>query len=214
MKVKFLSNFQPMRNYTCNFIDLQLLRQGASESFEDFTERHKETKWWTKLNNQDHIASRVQVAKVLELFLQDLCGRTYEVTLQKGAKTLNSLHLKQCVRNFNMCDFLRLIVGKVPELGGSDATAEEKSATKRRKVSNVDNHINDDEAKRDLDENGNTPPVLAPVTPAGLSSNPTFEMIAEEYPGWSLADVEKMAIEPRKLANLNSRVDEDDYDEE
>nr|GEZ30083.1 hypothetical protein [Tanacetum cinerariifolium]GEZ32571.1 hypothetical protein [Tanacetum cinerariifolium] len=191
-------------------------------------------------------------AKVLELFLQDLCGRTYEVTLQKGAKTLNSLHLKQCVRNFNMCDFLRLIVGKVPELGGSDATAEEKSATKRRKVSNVDNHINDDEAKRgmlyqqgtvqanesgrnhhlapamtvdptpvwnfdlnpDLDENGNTPPVLAPVTPAGLSSNPTFEMIAEEYPGWSLADVEKMAIEPRKLANLNSRVDEDDYDEE
>ncbi|GJZ95583.1 hypothetical protein Tco_0667917 [Tanacetum coccineum] len=66
----------------------------------------------------------------------------------------------------------------------------------------------------DLDENGNTPPVLAPVTPAGLSSNPTFEMIAEEYPGWSLADVEKMAIDPRKLDNLNSRVDEDDYDEE
>lgn len=66
----------------------------------------------------------------------------------------------------------------------------------------------------DLDENGNTPPVSAPVTPAGLASKRTFEMITEEYPGWSLADVEKMAIDPIKLANLNSRVDEDDYDEE
>lgn len=32
-------------------------------------------------------------AKALELFLQDLCDRTYEVTLKRGAKTLNSLHL-------------------------------------------------------------------------------------------------------------------------
>jgi hypothetical protein len=32
-------------------------------------------------------------AKALELFLQDLCDRTYEITLKRGAKTLNSLHL-------------------------------------------------------------------------------------------------------------------------
>jgi len=32
-------------------------------------------------------------AKALELFLQDLCDRTYEITLQRGAKTMNSLHL-------------------------------------------------------------------------------------------------------------------------
>ncbi|PSR86734.1 Dr1-associated corepressor like [Actinidia chinensis var. chinensis] len=33
------------------------------------------------------------VSKALELFLQDLCDRTYEITLQRGAKTVNSFHL-------------------------------------------------------------------------------------------------------------------------
>lgn len=32
-------------------------------------------------------------AKALELFLQDLCDRTYDITLRRGAKTVNSLHL-------------------------------------------------------------------------------------------------------------------------
>lgn len=32
-------------------------------------------------------------ARALELFLQDLIDRTYEITLQSGAKTLNSFHL-------------------------------------------------------------------------------------------------------------------------
>lgn len=32
-------------------------------------------------------------AKALELFLQDLCDQTYEITLQRGAKTINSMHL-------------------------------------------------------------------------------------------------------------------------
>ncbi|KAG5001726.1 hypothetical protein JHK87_022798 [Glycine soja] len=37
----------------------------------------------------------VLVSKALELFLQDLCDRTYEITLQRGAKTMNSLHLQE-----------------------------------------------------------------------------------------------------------------------
>ncbi|XP_076899129.1 uncharacterized protein LOC143552907 [Bidens hawaiensis] len=232
------------------------------------------------------------VSKALELFLQDLCDRTYEVTLQRGAKTLNSMHLKQCVQSFNVFDFLRDTVGKVPDLGGSDAAGE--SASKQRKVVDGDHNGGDeiedskkdkqpelhhangsgrgrgrgrpsraekeanaaafnhekheikpvisDEPKPksapvsiqdayskentkladektentvkvevrnfdlnlDLDENGNTPIV------------PIVEMKPDEYPSWSLAEVEKMAIDPVKLANLNSRVDEDeeDYDEE
>ncbi|CAL9230906.1 unnamed protein product [Arabidopsis halleri] len=72
------------------------------------------------------------VSKALELFLQDLCNHTYDVTLRRGAKTVNSFHLKQCVHAFNIFDFLRETVGKVPDLGGSDA--EDQSATKRRKV--------------------------------------------------------------------------------
>ncbi|KAH1124054.1 hypothetical protein GLYMA_06G038200v4, partial [Glycine max] len=39
------------------------------------------------------LAVPVLVSKALELFLQDLCDRTYEITLQRGAKTMNSLHL-------------------------------------------------------------------------------------------------------------------------
>ncbi|KAL7152003.1 hypothetical protein ABFS83_04G068500 [Erythranthe nasuta] len=88
------------------------------------------------------------MSKALELFLQDLCGQTYEVTLERGAKTLNSLHLKQCVRRCSAFDFLKHVVSKVPDLGGSDAAAtEDKSATKRRKISE-DEDGNCDESKR------------------------------------------------------------------
>jgi hypothetical protein len=37
--------------------------------------------------------SFLHAARALELFLQDLIDRTYEITLQSGAKTLNSFHL-------------------------------------------------------------------------------------------------------------------------
>ncbi|XP_071706632.1 uncharacterized protein [Rutidosis leptorrhynchoides] len=237
------------------------------------------------------------VSKALELFLQDLCDRTYEITLQKGAKTLNSVHLKQCVQSFNVFDFLREIVNKVPNLGGTDVAAgEDRSASKRRKLAYDDNNRDsDDEAKKgrlqqsihtngsgtggkrgrgrprkadreaaftsewdfkflqcsddnnnnnmpklnekdvnskenhiansvdptpvrnfdlnlDLDENGDTPPVVM----NGSSADPTYELKPEEYPGWSVADVEKMGSCPNKLSNLNMTVDEeyDDYDEE
>ncbi|KAK9218173.1 hypothetical protein WN943_006810 [Citrus x changshan-huyou] len=39
------------------------------------------------------LAVPVLVSKALELFFQDLCDRTYEITLQRGAKTMSSLHL-------------------------------------------------------------------------------------------------------------------------
>ncbi|KAL6516382.1 hypothetical protein OROGR_019687 [Orobanche gracilis] len=90
------------------------------------------------------------VSKALELFLQDLCDRTYEITLKRGAKTVNSLHLKQCVESCNVFDFLKDTVSKVPDLGGSDATtADDKSATKKRKISE-DEDGNGDEPKRTI----------------------------------------------------------------
>ncbi|XP_031272464.1 ankyrin repeat-containing protein BDA1-like isoform X2 [Pistacia vera] len=86
------------------------------------------------------------VSKALELFLQDLCDQTYGITLKRAAKTMNSLHLKQCVETFNVFDFLREIVSKVPDLGGSDTAGDERSVAKRRKVDGED--TDDDEAKR------------------------------------------------------------------
>ncbi|CAN0905110.1 Dr1-associated corepressor [Linum grandiflorum] len=78
------------------------------------------------------------VSKALELFLQDLCDRTYDITLRKGAKTLNSSHLKQCVQKFKLFDFLRETVDKVPDLGSSDAAADDQHGTKRRYVIYMD----------------------------------------------------------------------------
>ncbi|KAI5433420.1 hypothetical protein KIW84_020628 [Lathyrus oleraceus] len=88
------------------------------------------------------------VSKALELFLQDLCDRTYDVTLKRGAKTMNAFHLKQCVQTFNVFDFLNDIVSKVPDLGGSVATADDQTVTKRRKVAEDDDNDSDEETKR------------------------------------------------------------------
>uniref|UniRef100_A0A6M2FC23 Transcription factor CBF/NF-Y/archaeal histone domain-containing protein n=1 Tax=Populus davidiana TaxID=266767 RepID=A0A6M2FC23_9ROSI len=292
------------------------------------------------------------VSKALELFLQDLCDRTYEITLKRGAKTLNSLHLKQCVQTFNVFDFLREIVCKVPDLGGPDAAGDERGVAKRRKVADDEDNDSDEECSRNrtneivqtsssgrgrgrgrgrarargrgtrsmeretaaqhgkfeddpdighhndehcpkldkdyepkdskdnipagrnlqapvrdfdlnagLDENGETQPALASVpassltkpdtvvpassltkpvvpassvtkpdtvvptrsltkpdtvVPASSSTKPTPELKHEEVPGWSLEDIEKMDINPVQLANLNTRIDEEeeDYDEE
>jgi hypothetical protein len=49
------------------------------------------------------------------------------------------------------------------------------------------------------------------------SAGPTTETRHEELPGWSLSDMDKMAIDPLQLARLSTRLDEEeeeDYDEE
>ncbi|KAL0437145.1 UNVERIFIED_CONTAM: Dr1-associated corepressor [Sesamum radiatum] len=243
------------------------------------------------------------VSKALELFLQDLCDRTYEITLNKGAKTVNSLHLKQCVQSFNVFDFLRETVSKVPDLGGSDAV-EDRSATKRRKISEDEEYGNGDVSKRiympeightsnsgrsrgrgrvrsrgrgsrvvqresvvqyekfedepgisnqngenqkgrpsnnvvgaadsritggkdadksvinidlnvDLNESEESTLTLADIS-SDSSIKTTRDLKHEDIPGWSIEDVERMAIGPVQLANLNRSIDdeEEDYDEE
>ncbi|MBA0571625.1 hypothetical protein Golob_002008 [Gossypium lobatum] len=103
------------------------------------------------------LAVPVLVSKALELFLQDLCDRTYEITLQRGAKTMNSLHLKHCVQSYNVFDFLREIVSRVPDYGHghghSDAAAaaaadDDRSISRRRKAAGDEVHDSDEESKR------------------------------------------------------------------
>ncbi|XP_042391408.1 dr1-associated corepressor-like [Zingiber officinale] len=86
------------------------------------------------------------VSKALELFLQDLCDRTYEITLQRGAKTLNSSHLKQCVKTYSAYDFLTGVVNKVPNLGGMEPSEDDKGIGRRRKT-----HTHGDEAENGED---------------------------------------------------------------
>ncbi|XP_019419749.1 PREDICTED: dr1-associated corepressor homolog isoform X2 [Lupinus angustifolius] len=255
------------------------------------------------------LAVPVLVSKALELFLQDLCDRTYEITLQRGAKTMNALHLKHCVQSYNVFDFLRDIVSRVPDYGHghSEAGVDDRALSKRRKAAAGDDcNDSDEEAKRikmlELGHTGSTGrgrgrgrgrghgrgartierethhqqvesepftfvqpnskdvpntsmaidngpeskelskeniPVPEENTQslhnidlnANLNENedknscaaaqaslsePATETKHEEIPGWSLADVEMMAIDTTQLANLGSRQEEDeeDYDEE
>ncbi|PKU69472.1 dr1-associated corepressor isoform X1 [Dendrobium catenatum] len=93
------------------------------------------------------LAVPLLVSKALELFLQDLCDRTYEVTLQRGAKTLNSLHLKQCVKMYGAFDFLTDVVNKVPNLGGTESFGDEKGICRRRKTIEHDGDTTTDESR-------------------------------------------------------------------
>ncbi|KAL5662422.1 hypothetical protein ACJX0J_029547, partial [Zea mays] len=74
----------------------------------------------------------VLVSKALELFLQDLCDRTYDITIRKGVKTVGSSHLKQCIQTYNVYDFLREVVSKVPDIGPSDVIADDKLGKRRK----------------------------------------------------------------------------------
>ncbi|KAL8227813.1 hypothetical protein R6Q57_015397 [Mikania cordata] len=94
------------------------------------------------------MAVPVLVSKALELFLQDLCDRTYDITLRKGAKTVNSLHLKHCVQSYNVFDFLREVVNKVPDYGHSDAGVDDRTMIKRKKSTADEMIESDEELKR------------------------------------------------------------------
>ena len=47
-------------------------------------------------------------------------------------KVYPCMYRKQCVQAFNVFDFLKDIVSKVPDLGGSEAAGEDCSVAKRR----------------------------------------------------------------------------------
>lgn len=58
-------------------------------------------------------------------------------------------------------------------------------------------------------------PAPAAVDVRDSSAETATEAKHEEYPGWSLSEMDRMAIDPVQLAQLNSRIDEEeDYDEE
>ncbi|KFK38601.1 hypothetical protein AALP_AA3G134800 [Arabis alpina] len=116
------------------------------------------------------LAVPVLVSKSLELFLQDLCDRTYEITLERGAKTVSSLHLKHCVERYNVFDFLREVVSKVPDYGQAqgqgqgqgpgDVTMDDRTVSKRRKpIKDEGNDSSDEEYKKSkTQEMGNSKP--------------------------------------------------------
>ncbi|CDY08432.1 BnaA05g26680D [Brassica napus] len=83
------------------------------------------------------------------LFFQELCDRTYEITLERGAKTVSSLHLKHCVETYDVFDFMREVVSKVPDYGQAqgqgqgNATMYDRSISKKRCEMPISDEVND-----------------------------------------------------------------------
>lgn len=67
-----------------------------------------------------------------------------------------------------------------------------------------------DEMGENVDKSSNAA-AAAPSSSVGPS-----EGKSEDYPGWPLSEMDRMAFDPLHLAQLNKRLDEDeeDYDEE
>jgi len=88
------------------------------------------------------------------------------------------------------------------------AAHEESTQSLRNIDLNANLHENEDKNNTSTDI-----PTQAPLPEPAA----TTDMQHEEIPGWSLSDVDKMAIDTLQLAaNLGNRLDEDeeDYDEE
>ncbi|KAH7287342.1 hypothetical protein KP509_32G050600 [Ceratopteris richardii] len=85
------------------------------------------------------MATPILISKALERFLQDLCDRTYEVTLKRGAKTISSTHLKECVHTHSMFDFLKETVSHVRDLQGRGNGCE--NTVRRRKAAEVNMNV-------------------------------------------------------------------------
>ncbi|RYR00701.1 hypothetical protein Ahy_B07g088832 [Arachis hypogaea] len=67
-----------------------------------------------------------------------------DVLKQNGKHTQQ----KHCVQTFNVFDFLKDILNKVPDLGGSGATGDDRSIPKKRKIAEDDDNDSDEEQKR------------------------------------------------------------------
>ncbi|GER32187.1 nuclear factor Y [Striga asiatica] len=188
------------------------------------------------------MAVPVLVSKALELFLQDLCDRTYDITVQRGAKTVNSLHLKHCVHSYNVFDFLKEVVSKVPDYGHSDTTAD---ITKRRKHATLAAAVEEEEegaGEEDEDvpaeqvnftEKWLNPLAQLPFSRASNKSQSLVQWITEESNKDiesskfrfnagdeksektavdEITEMDRMAIDPFHLPQLGE--DDEDYDEE
>lgn len=70
--------------------------------------------------------------------------------------------------------------------------------------------------KAEMGENVEKSSTNAATAAACSSSVGPTEGKSEEFPGWSLSEVDRMAFDPLHLAQLNKSFDEDeeDYDEE
>ena len=108
-----------------------------------------------------------------------------------------------------------------PNINPADVAVDNVSESKDLLKENVSVPDESDPTVQNFDLNAdvvheNEDTKAAAAAAQASSTAPTSETKHEEYPGWSLSDVDKMAIDPLQLAQLSKRLDEDEenYDEE
>nr|CAB3263013.1 uncharacterized protein LOC100186645 [Phallusia mammillata] len=84
----------------------------------------------------------VLISKCLEMFLVSILQHTGEVTKGKHAKTMSTSHLKECINNVGMFDFLKDVVANVADMQNeeepgtsSSGLPEEAKKTARKRNS-------------------------------------------------------------------------------
>lgn len=94
--------------------------------------------------------------------------------------------------------------------GAMERDSKDSSVTK-----NPDVPVQNFDLNMELTESGDSTAITAQASSSTPAKTPV-ELKHEEYPGWSLAEMEQMAIDPVQLAKLNHGIDEEeeDYDEE
>lgn len=60
------------------------------------------------------------ISRSLELFIEKLITKSYNITLSKKAKTLSIHHLKQVIHADNNCNFLDEILSKIPDFENTE----------------------------------------------------------------------------------------------
>eukprot|EP00899_Mesostigma_viride_P009501 jgi/Mesvir1/18552/Mv17069-RA.1 len=77
------------------------------------------------------LATPVLISKSLELFLQDLCDKAVAVASARGARTLNSSHVKACILGESKFDFLTDLVAAIPDNAPAEGGRKGRRATGR-----------------------------------------------------------------------------------
>lgn len=104
--------------------------------------------------------------------------------------------------------------GSKPDLRSWDAERKDNVISDNKTKENAQVSVRDFDLNVDLDENGDLKDAVA-AAPASLGAESHNEMKHEEFHGWSLLEMKKMAMNPMQLASLNGMMeDDDDYDEE
>lgn len=95
--------------------------------------------------------------------------------------------------------------------GAMDRDSKDSSVTK-----NPDVQAQNFDLNMELTESGDSTAITTAQASSSAPAKAPVEEKHEEYPGWSLAEMQQMAIDPVQLAKLNHGIDEEeeDYDEE